>query len=121
MAITLADLEKAVRERKKGKKSMAPDPQEELRAMVRASLAGQAAANEPYMDRARFLTGQGPTPGKDFGFSGEIARERGLGYGDPGTLCKWSIRRERLGFTDWSSPGTSDRDILRHRGIPGRF
>ena len=83
MAITLADLEKAVRERKKGKKSMAPDPQEELRAIVQASLAGQAAANEPYMDRARFLTGQGPTPEKDFGFSGEIARERGLGYGDP--------------------------------------
>ena len=80
MAITLKDLERAVLERGGRKTKKPAASKEDVRAIIASALADQPGQ---YMDRERFLRGQGPDPEAEFGFSGQLARERGLGYGQP--------------------------------------
>lgn len=63
-----------------GKKKPKKKDREKIRAIIRAALADKPGS---FGTREQFLKGLEPGVGEDFGFSGEIARERGLGYGQP--------------------------------------
>ena len=78
MAITLADLERAVRERGGQKKKKADASTEGIRAIIQAALADQPG---DYVTPEMYARGQVPEGGQ--GFADVIAQERGLGYGDP--------------------------------------
>ena len=62
---------------KKKKKSKGKD-KEELRAIIQAALADKT---DPYVSREMYARGEVPEGGH--GFADELARERGLGYGQP--------------------------------------